>query len=389
MAIDTVVYEKKGSIVRIAGLKSGELRELEIIDYNKASEGNIYLGKITKKIELANGKSGYFVNIGDNRDAFINAEENGLDELNASIGQDITVQVSQEQRAEKGARLVRAVQLVGENLVYCPFRMTVEASSKIEDQLKAEEYKNLVRENTTGQEGWIVRTGAVNCSAEIIAAEMEELRQAYDNIVAAAAKVKSPALLSAKTNPLFDYLGRHRESIRKAVVNARNIQEELTNRFGDNLLITIVMNPFDECGLEEAIMEALQKTVKLKSGGRITIEETKACAAIDVDSGEDNGQGSLGRLNMEAAEEIVKQIKLRNLSGKIVIDFAGMSDIRYLSRVIEYLEEELRHDHVKSTVFGLSRAGNVEIVRMRRRPTLRDVLTMECESCDGTGRVEK
>lgn len=389
MAIDTVVYEKKGSIVRIAGLKSGELRELEIIDYNKASEGNVYLGKITKKIELANGKSGYFVNIGDCRDAFINAEENGLDELNVSIGQDITVQVAQEQRAEKGARLVRAVQLVGENLVYCPFRMTVEASSKIEDQLKAEEYKNLVRENTTGQEGWIVRTGAVNSSAEVIATEMEELRQAYDNIVAAAAKVKSPALLSAKTNPLFDYLGRHRESIRKAVVNARNIQEELTKRFGDNLLITIVMNPFDECGLEEAIMEALQKTVKLKSGGRITIEETKACAAIDVDSGEDNGQGSLGRLNMEAAEEIVKQIKLRNLSGKIVIDFAGMSDIRYLSRVIEYLEEELRHDHVKSTVFGLSRAGNVEIVRMRRRPTLRDVLTMECESCDGTGRVEK
>lgn len=389
MAIDTVVYEKKGSIVRIAGLKSGELRELEIIDYNKASEGNVYLGKITKKIELANGKSGYFVNIGDCRDAFINAEENGLDELNVSIGQDITVQVAQEQRAEKGARLVRAVQLVGENLVYCPFRMTVEASSKIEDQLKAEEYKNLVRENTTGQEGWIVRTGAVNSSAEVIATEMEELRQAYDNIVAAAAKVKSPALLSAKTNPLFDYLGRHRESIRKAVVNARNIQEKLTKRFGDNLLITIVMNPFDECGLEEAIMEALQKTVKLKSGGRITIEETKACAAIDVDSGEDNGQGSLGRLNMEAAEEIVKQIKLRNLSGKIVIDFAGMSDIRYLSRVIEYLEEELRHDHVKSTVFGLSRAGNVEIVRMRRRPTLRDVLTMECESCDGTGRVEK
>lgn len=389
MAIDAVVYEKKGSIVRIAGLKNGELRELEIIDYNKASEGNIYLGKITKKIELANGKSGYFVNIGDARDAFINTEENGLDELNASIGQDITVQVAQEQRAEKGARLVRSIQLVGENLVYCPFRMTVEASSKIENQLKAEEYKTLVRENTTGQEGWIVRTGAVNSSADVIMTEMVELRKAYEDIVAAAAKAKSPALLSAKTNPLFDYISRHRESIRKAVVNARNIQEELTKRFGDNLLITIVMNPFDECGLEEAIMEALQKTVKLKSGGRITIEETKACAAIDVDSGEDNGQGSLGRLNMEAAEEIVKQIKLRNLSGKIVIDFAGMPDIRYLSRVIEYLEEELRHDYVKCTVFGLSRAGNVEIVRMRRRPTLRDVLTMECESCDGTGRVEK
>lgn len=92
---------------------------------------------------------------------------------------------------------------------------------------------------------------------------------------------------------------------------------------------------------------------------------------------------------MEAAFEIAKQIKLRNLSGKIVIDFAGVSEYRYLKNVIEVLEQELQKDYVKSTIFGLSRGGNVEIVRMRRRPTLRDILTEECASCQGTGRVEK
>ena len=141
--------------------------------------------------------------------------------------------------------------------------------------------------------------------------------------------------------------------------------------------------------MEYAFQEALQKEFKLKSGGRITIEETKACVAIDVDSGGDKANGSLGRLNMEAGFEIAKQIKLRNLSGKIVIDFAGVSEYRYLKNVIEVLEQELQKDYVKSTIFCISRGGNVEIVRMRRRPTLRDVLTEECASCQGTGRVEK
>lgn len=389
MTIDTLVFEKKLHGARIAGLCKGELRELEIVEESKAGEGMIFLGRVTHKVELANNRAGYFVNIGGYRDAFLNAEEPGLEELKACEGQELIVQVAQEQRAEKGARLTRAIQIVGENLVYCPFRMTVEVSGKIEDKAKAEEYAELAVENTTGQEGWIIRTSAVKASQERLIAEMEELRGEYEEVLSAAKKCKAPALLKGKKNPLFDYISKNSGSLRRIAVNVRGIQEEITRRFGDNLIIEILPDSFGYYGLEDAISEALQKTVKLRSGGRITIEETKACVAIDVDSGDDNGQGNLGRLNMEAAAEIAKQIILRNLSGKIIIDFAGVSDYRYLKNAVELLEEEMRHDYVKNTVYGLSRGGNVEIVRMRRRPSLRDLLTEECQSCQGTGRCEK
>ena len=151
----------------------------------------------------------------------------------------------------------------------------------------------------------------------------------------------------------------------------------------------MLTSPFDEYGLEDAILEALQKEIRLKSGGRISIEETRACTAIDVDSGEDDGLGSLGRLNMEAAEEIARQIILRNLSGKIVIDFAGFSEYKYLKNAIDLLEEKLHRDTTKVFVYGLSRAGLVEVSRARRRPSLLDVLSIECPTCKGSGRVEK
>ena len=137
------------------------------------------------------------------------------------------------------------------------------------------------------------------------------------------------------------------------------------------------------------IFEATEKYVRLPSGGRICIEEARACVAIDVDSGEDRSNGSISHLNIEAAKEIAKQIRLRNLAGKIIIDFAGSSEYRFIKPVLEVLNEELKKDSVKSSVLGLSRAGNVEIVRVRRRPSLSDIFTTECECCQGTGRVSK
>ena len=127
----------------------------------------------------------------------------------------------------------------------------------------------------------------------------------------------------------------------------------------------------------------------MKCGGRVIIEETKAFVSIDVDSGEGYTQGGFNRLNNEAAVEIAKQIILRNLSGKIIIDFAGISDYKFLKNSMELLEKELDNDVCKARVLGLSRAGNVEVIRNRRRPTLQDLFSEECPTCKGTGRVEK
>ncbi len=384
-AVDTIVYEKKNQLVRVAGLASGKLQTLEIADLGRAAEGSVYLGRITKKIELANGKIGYFVNIGDSKEAFLNAEEYDRDELNANEGQEVIVQVAQEQRAEKGAKLVRALQFVGQNLVYCPYRMNIEVSAKIADKLRADELKKHVWENTTGQEGWIVRTSAVNVNLNDIDAEMELLRGQFDGVRQKAKTARAPMLLLERNGIISDNINRNKAALTKIVVNDHNLEKALA----DDFAVEFSAEPFEKYGLEDAILEALQKEVRLKNGGRIIIEETRACTAIDVDSGDDDGLGSLGRLNMEAAEEIARQIILRNLSGKIVIDFAGSSEYRYLKNAIEILEEGLHRDYVRSSVYGLSRAGLVEISRVRRRPSLQDVLSVECPTCQGSGRVEK
>lgn len=388
MSIDTILYDQKGNNGRIALLEGGRLKELEFVKNDGVAEGNIYLGRIVSKVDLANGKEGFFVEIGDVRPAFLNVDEYGHD-TGLNVGQSVVVQVQQEARAEKGARVVRSVQFVGQNICYCPFRMGVEVSSRIENKAMAAEYRQNVIEYTTGQEGWILRTSSVETSMDDIRAEMDDLRRIYDDVRAKARSASAPAVLYTKDNPLFDYIINHEESLQKVVLNNHNLEAEIKDIFEGDIVTEFCANPFETFGVEDMISDALSKSVKLPGGGRVFIEETKAFVAIDVDSGEDRGHGSISRLNDEAAMAIAEQIRLRNLSGKIIIDFAGSSEYKFLKPVIEILERELAKDKNKSKVLGLSRAGNVEIIRVRRRPCLSDILSTECESCQGTGRVAK
>lgn len=389
MTTDTIIYDKNSAVTGIALLENGRPAELEIITGSQAISGNVYLGKINKKVELAGGREGFFVNLGDGTEGFLNAEENGLSDAKLTEGQSIVVQVSQEKRAEKHARLVRSVQLVGSYLVYCPYRLRVEASAKIEDKHKMAEYMEKVKENMTGQEGWVLRTASVDVDFAEVAKEMNDLRNTFEHIRMKARSEQAPALLYAKPDSLFEYLARHAGEVKKLITNSRNIENEVKALYGDSLEIEICQNPFEQYGIDEVIAQALEKETTLKGGGRISIEETRACTAIDVDSGRDTGGGALNRINEEAAYEIVRQIRLRNLAGKIVIDFAGHSEYKYIKPLLEILQQELAKDSMKSHVAGLSRAGLVEIIRVRRRPSLSELMTEECRSCNGTGRVEK
>ena len=381
---DEIFVEEKGNIKKIAAFDGGEMKEFVLFDKNKANEGNIYLGKIVKKIKTANGKEGFFVNIGDEKDAFINAEERFLEDLNACEGQNVIVQVSQEKRAEKGARLARFLQIAGLFLVYNPYGEDVEVSSKIEDDEKGSELGEFVAANAE-RGGWVVRTQAAEASKDKILEEMDFLQKEFDSILEKAKKSKAPELLLSKDNALDEMIEKSGDCLQKVVVNTRILEEKLKDK------VNVVYNPkaFDEAGVDEKLQKALDKEIKLKSGGRVIIEETRAFVAIDVDSGEGASQGGFGRLNAEAAAEIAKQILLRNLSGKIIIDFAGVSDFKFLKNAMDVLAEGLVGDASKARVLGISRAGNVEIIRSRKRPSLSDLLTEECATCLGTGRVEK
>ena len=342
------------------------------------------MNEIVKKINTADGKEGYFVNIGDSKDAFINAEERELEDLKANEGQDIVVQITQEQRAEKGARVVRFLHMAGINLVYCPYGSEIELSNKLVDEEQRNRLYDLVV-NSAESGGWIIRTHAAEVTDEDIANEIKKLENDFRNIMAMAKTTKAPQLLFAKENILEDIIIHNEESLQKIIVNNHLTEEKLHSA----AVIEYETEPFKKYGVDEMLNEALQKVIKLRCGGRVIIEETKALVAIDVDSGDGVAQGGIGRVNQEAAYEIAKQIILRNLSGKIIIDFAGMAEFKFLKGVMEILEKQLQNDVAKAKVLGLSRAGNVEIVRTRKRPTLRDLLSEECPTCQGTGRVEK
>ena len=388
MSVDTIVYEQKDGKSKIALLENGKLAEIEFVNDNGVAEGNIYLGKIISKVALANGKNGFFVDINDSRPAFLNEGEYGHD-ANLTEGQSVVVQVQQEARAEKGAKLVRSVQFVGQNICYCPFKIGGEASSRIENKELLDEYKKKVNEHSCGQEGWILRTSSVDASIEDIWAEMDDLCQLYDDVRAKARNASAPALLYSRDNPIFDYIINNEENLQKVVLNNHNLENEIKDVFDGDVATEYSVKPFDDFGIEDMLVEALQKEIKLSGGGRISIEETKAFVAIDVDSATESGHGSISALNEEAAYEIARQIRLRNLAGKIIIDFAGSSEYKFIKPVLDILYKELAKDKNKSRLFGLSRAGNVEIIRVRRRPSLSNILTKECECCKGTGRVEK
>ncbi|MBR6409467.1 MAG: ribonuclease E/G [Alphaproteobacteria bacterium] len=387
MKADTIVYEKKNSDVRLAVLSEGRMVEFDTFSENSAVEGNVYLGRIVRKIELASGHTAFKVNIGDTQDAFLNASEPDLKEVNMSEGQSVVVQVSQEKRAEKGAKLVRNIQIVGTTVVYRPFRMGVDVSSKITDKEKIKEYRSAVFSQIKGQEGWAIRTAAIDFDINTVLEEMVKLRNIYENIRIRARNATAPALLYTREDPLYEYIRRHKDDLKKIVLNNHNIEKDVQGFI--DLPVEYDANPFETYGLEDELIEALSRSVSLKSGGKIYIDQTKACVTIDVDSGSTKEGSNAYDLNNEAAEEIVRQIRLKNLSGKIIIDFAGSKEYHFMKPVIEILESGLADDPSKAHVLGLSKAGNIEILRQRRRPSLIDMYTEDCPTCQGTGRVEK
>ncbi len=384
---DTIIYEKSGIDACLAVLNEGKLTEFELFNETGTQEGNVYLGRIIKKIDLAEGKYGFMVNIGDEKEAFMSSQEKGLLEVNMTEGQCVVVQVSKTGHSEKGAKLVRAIQIPGTYLVYRPFGCYVDVSLKINNEEKVKELQDAVLKNVgQNQEGWVVRTAAENVDINVVIEEMQELRAIYENIRIKARSATAPAILYAKENPLFDLIRRYKDSLNKVIVNDHNLESKVSSIFNGEVIYS--KDPSEEYGVQDMLQLAMQKTITLPNGGAIHIEETKAMVAIDVDTKGLIARGDTDNFNKEAALEIARQIILRNLSGKIMIDFAGSNEYRFMRSVIDTLEEALAGDYHGARVLGLSKAGNVEILRRRIGKTLLEQFSIECPTCCGTGRVE-
>ena len=324
-----------------------------------------------------------------------------------SEGQEILVQIAKEPIAKKGARITSHIALPGRFLVYMPTVEHVGVSRKIESDNERHRLRKLIQtiraEEDIPSGGFIVRTAGVGISEKELREDVRYLVRTWLDIRGAAEKSKAPALvhrdLDLVQRLLRDQLSEDFESIRvdseeeyRAIVEFINrIQPRLVRRVK---LYTREQPILEAYGVQAEIDKAIKPRVWLKSGGYLVINQTEALVAIDVNTGKFVGRGSgrledtITRTNMEAVEEIVRQIRLRDLGGIIVLDLIDMEERRNRQKVMQALQEALRNDKSPTKVLSFNDFGLVIMTRKRVKQSLERTLCSPCPYCQGAGLVK-
>ncbi len=411
---------------RIALIENNKLVEVFVERrFNKGIVGNIYKGKVTKVLP---GMQSAFVNIGLDRDAFLyvgdisenilNIEE-FIDEENITEeekttsqsdvhiedllreGQEILVQIAKEPIVTKGPRITAHISLPGRYLVYMPTISHIGVSRKIEDENERERLKNIMEKIKKGTGGYIVRTAAEGMDEEALKQDVELLQKIWKEIIQKTETSRAPRLI-------YEELGLLEKVIRDyftddttlmlvdnetAYQQAIQFLDKINGRWINRVKLYTKKQPiFELYDIESQIEGALRSKVWLKSGGYIVINQTEALVSIDVNTGRYIGKKSLEetvfKTNKEAVSEIVRQIRLRNLGGIIVVDFIDMEEEEHRKEVLELLETELKKDKSRTNILTIEEIGLVAITRKRVKQSLERELTQVCPYCRGTGRVK-
>jgi Rne/Rng family ribonuclease len=318
-------------------------------------------------------------------------------------GQEVLVQVAKEPIAKKGARVTSHIALPGRYLVYMPTVEHVGVSRKIGSDAERTRLKDIIlkhRDRFPG--GVIVRTAAEEHSEEDLVSDLKFLVRLWEDIRTRADKISAPALIHAEMN-LVQRLLRDQFSFEFAAIWVDDEMEyqrivEFVDKIYPNLvhrvkLYTKGTSIFDEYGITQEIDKLLQPKIWLKSGGYIVINQTEALVSIDINTGKFVGRGNsleetITRTNLEAVEEIVRQIRLRDLGGIIVIDFIDMDERKNRKRVMESLSEEIARDKSPNKILEFNEFGLVAITRKRVKQSLERTLCQPCPYCSGSGMVK-
>ena len=319
-------------------------------------------------------------------------------------GQDVVVQIAKEPLGKKGARITSHVALPGRFLVYMPTIDHIGVSRKIASAENRSRLRRLVGEARGSYPGgFIVRTAAGGATDDEIRTDIEFLGKTWNEIKQKSEERKAPALLHRDLNLveriLRDYVSDdftaiwidNEEEYGKVVEFVSRFQPKLVNRVK---LYSKDQPIFEEFGIQHDLDKALRAKVWLKSGGYIVINHTEALVAIDVNTGKFVGKGStrledtIVKTNLEAVKEIVRQIRLRDLGGIIVVDFIDMEERRNREKVLQALQQALEQDKAPSKALSFNEFGLVCITRKRTKQALERVLCQPCPSCSGSGMVK-
>jgi len=394
---------------RVAVMEQGAAQELHIErESARGLVGNIYLGKVCRVLP---GMQSAFVDIGLDRAAFLHVADIWQAAANGNggpkpierllhEGQPLMVQVFKDPIGTKGARLSTQVSIAGRFLVYLPQESHIGISQRIEDEGERDMLRNKLHELLPPEEkgGYIIRTVAEGASDEELAADIEYLRKLWTNITEAARTAPPKTLLYQdlvlSLRVLRDFIIGDTAKVRVDSRETFAKMQEFARLYMNNVVSKIEHYAgerplFDLNGVEEEIERGLSRKVELKSGGYLIMDQTEALTTIDVNTGGfvggRNFDDTIFKTNLEAAQAIAHQLRLRNLGGIIIIDFIDMDNPEHRSHVLEELKRALSKDRTRITVNGFSALGLVEMTRKRTRESLEHVLCEPCPICQGRG----
>ncbi len=394
---------------RVAIVENGVVQEIIIERAAKRGlVGNIYKGRICRVLP---GMQAAFVNVGLERAAFLHASDiyhpdGAKDQITDLVYEngEVVVQVVKDPLGTKGARLTTNISIPSRYLVYMPNMSTVGVSQKIEEDEERARLRDILTRYSESSDipaGFIARTAAEGVSEEALWKDMRYLERQWRSIQERASSAKPTDVIHADLplaiRALRDLITPDVERIR---IDSRSTFKD-ANGFAEKYLpdsnVSIEYYPgdrpiFDLYGVEDEIQKALKRTVDLKSGGHLIIDQTEAMTTVDVNTGAYVGHRNLEetifKTNLEAAQAICRQLRLRNLGGIIIIDFIDMTDPEHKRQVIRALERCLAKDHAKTHVTEVSSLGLVEMTRKRTRESLGHVLCEPCPSCRGRGSIK-
>jgi ribonuclease G len=431
-----LIIDVSDSDVSLALLEDKQLIELNKEKRNiKFSVGDIYLGKVKK---IMPGLNAAFVNVGYERDAFLHyldlgaqfrtqhkyyttavqkqgkippvhkfkpdqdIDKDGKITDVLTVGQTVIVQITKEPISTKGPRLASEISLAGRNLVLMPYSDKVSISSKIESNEEKSRLKNLVQSIKPRNYGVIVRTVAEGKKVAVLDAELKDLVHKWESAFQSIRKeTKSPRLFIGEMNRtstiLRDMLNvtfnsihvndtSFAEEIRLYIREIAPEKEKIVKVYKSSLPI------FDHFGINKQIKALFGKTVSFKHGAYLIIEHTEALHVIDVNSGNRSRSGNdqesnALEVNMEAATEIARQLRLRDMGGIIIVDFIDMQTAENKQALFEKMKEVMSGDRTKHNILPLTKFGIMQITRQRVRPEMILVTDEQCPACQGSGEI--
>ncbi|WP_421380169.1 Rne/Rng family ribonuclease [Bacillus salacetis] len=410
--MDKIIVNAMGREKRWARLRDGIMESFHVYQPEKESiVGNIYLGRVDK---VEKGLNAAFINIGVEKNGFLHIDDLpdylALDEKerkNAEIsrlihqGQKLLVQVKKDPAGTKGPRLTGMVELKGNSIVYLPQGRYTAVSKKASNEEQKKKWRRFGSRLKEEQEGIVFRTAALKETEAAIKSEFLELRKQFQEIRTSSHGKKAPSLLRSQDIMKDDIL----EEIKKIkeaelIVDdfswKSEVQEYLYHN-GVSLKEEIIHfqgheNIFSHYRVETQIEKAMKKVVWLDNGATIVVEPTEALTVIDVNTGKFTGKSDLSqtvlKTNQLAAKEIARQLKIRNLSGIILIDFIEMKSEEHQAEVVNALKEGLKEDGKRTTIVGFTELGILQLTRKKTKQPLLEYISCACPACSGCGMVQ-